>query len=85
MLVTNRAKPSALPTRIVILLVAGLLATAVMLAIPKSASAINCSFGAHAPTTDGLWAYGHSSMDCYSYQTDWLKGFLYEWFGPVEI
>jgi hypothetical protein len=67
------------------LVVAALLAATLMVTSTRTVGAINCSFGAHAPTTDGLTAYGHSSMDCFSYQTDWLTGLLYEWFGPFEL
>ncbi len=68
-----------------VMAMAGLLALALMLAIPRSASGISCNFGAFAPTTNGLTAFGHSSMDCITFSTDWLKGYLYGRFGPIEI
>lgn len=75
----------SLPSKMLVMAVAALLALTLVLAIPRNASAINCNFGAFAPTTDGVFAYGHSSMDCIAFQTDWLKGYLYEWFGPIEL
>lgn len=73
------------PRRFLALMLAGMLLGTGIFAVRATpvAAWTPCVLWSPAPSTDGLWAYGASHMDCPSSPiSDWLKSEFVEWLFP---